>query len=195
MRWTRKGILAEIKRLQQAGAELNYASASDNHLNLVRAACWHFGSWEHAIEKAGLNYDEVSRYQRWTRERIIARIGELHAQGHDLSWRAVSTRLDPALAAAALRPHHFQSWREAISAAGLDIDSIARYRHWNEVRVCEEIRALHEAGEPLSSKILQENNQALFCAARRRFGSWDNALQAAGIDADTIRIRRAKNSS
>ena len=192
MRWTRKGILAEINRLHRAGAELNYAAATAHHLNLVRAACWHFGSWQHAIEKAGLDYQEVSCYQRWTRERIVARISELHAQGHDLSWRAVSTRLDPALAAAALRPHHFQSWREAISAAGLDIDRIARYRHWDNERVCEEIQALHRAGEPLSSKILQENHQALFCAARRRFGSWDGALEAAGIDATAIRKRCAK---
>jgi hypothetical protein len=30
----------------------------------------------------------------------------------------------------------------------------------------------------------------LFCAARRRFGSWDGALNAAGLDAEKIRLRK-----
>jgi hypothetical protein len=191
LRWTRKAIVAEIKRLHAEGAELNYATAEDNHLNLVRAAAWHFGTWRRAVESAGIEYDSISKYQRWNRERIVARIRELHSEGADLNWRAVSTEIDPPLAAAALRSNGFQSWRDAIRASGLDINGVARYQAWDEERVIKDIKALHRAGLPLSSKAVQLGNQPLFCAARRRFGSWDEALVAAGLSVQDIRLRQA----
>lgn len=195
MRWTRKGIIEEIKRLQAAGAALNYAAAQAEHLNLVRAASWHFGTWRQAVEKAGIPYEDISKYRRWNRERIIARVRELHEAGADLSWRTISTQTDPPLAAAALRSNGFGSWREAIAAAGLDIGLLARYRHWDQERVKSEIRALHRARAPLSSRSVQFANQPLFCAARRRFGSWDAALEHAGFNAREIRLRRSAHQS
>ncbi len=191
MRWTRKGILEEIKKLHAGGQELNYAAAEASHLNLMRAAAWHFGTWRRAVELAGINYEEQSKYQRWNRERIIARIRELHKAKADLSWRAISTEIDPPLAAAALRPNGFASWRDAIAAAGLDIREVARYQHWTSESVLEEIQSLHRRKQPLSSKTIQVSHQSLFCAARRRFGSWDGALEAAGLDATLIRLRQS----
>lgn len=190
MRWTRKSIVEEIKRLHAGSEELNYTAAETNHLNLVRAAAWHFGTWRRAIESAGIDYESLSKYQRWDRERIIKRIQELHQAGVDLSWRVVSTEVDPPLAAAALRPNGFPSWRDAITAAGLNIDDVARYKNWDEERVLHEIKELARAGHALSSKVMQTQNQSLFCAARRRFGSWDNALVAAGLDVAKIRLRQ-----
>jgi len=194
LRWTRKNIVAEIKRLHAENVELNYSSAETNHLYLVRAAAWHYGTWRRAIEAAGLEYESLAKYQRWNRKRIVARIRELHAQGYDLNWRAVSQEVDPPLAAAALRANGFESWREAIAAAGLDIDEIARYKYWTPERVVREIKAYHKAGQPLSSKAMQETDQSLFCAARRRFGSWDEALVAAGFEVSAIRLRQPATS-
>ena len=192
MRWTKKLIIDELHGLHARGADLSYARAEDEHLHILRAATWHFGSWRLALEAAGLDADALARYQKWSRERIVERIRELHAQGHDLSWRAVSTRLDPALAAAALRPNGFRSWREAIAASGLDIDEIARYGHWSPERIVAELRARHHSSRALSSKAAQIENPSLFCAARRRFGSWDAALEAAGLDASAIRLRKPR---
>lgn len=190
VRWTRKSIIAEINRLHEAGEPLNYSAAESNHLNLVRAAAWHFGTWRHAVESAGVNYESLSRYQRWSKGRIIERIRELHQQKQDLSWRAVSTHVDPPLAAAALRANGFKSWREAVVAAGVDFDNVARYQYWDEAKVIKAIRARKRTGAPMSSKALQKADQCLFCAARRRFGSWDGALDVAGFNASKIRLRR-----
>lgn len=196
MRWNRKTILDEIRELHRSGEELNYSSAEENHLNLVRAAAWHYGTWKQAVELAGLNYDTVSKYRRWTRERVIQTIRDHHKAGHDLSWRAISTTVDPPLAAAALRPNiGFETWREAVTTAGLNHDEIARYRHWTPERVIAEISELSKKGDPLSSKLVQMSNQSLYCAAKRRFKSWDEALEAAGINADQVRLRRAPHSS
>ncbi len=190
MRWTKKTIIEHLRGLHAQGADLSYARAEAEHIHIVRAATWHFGSWRLALEGAGLDSGSISRYQKWSRERIIERIRELHAQGEDLSWREVSTRVDPALAAAALRPNGFCSWREAIAASGLNINDIARYEQWSAERVIGEVHALQRANRPLSSKAAQSENPSLFCAARRRFGSWDAALEAAGLDTSAIRLRR-----
>jgi hypothetical protein len=190
VRWTRKSIVSEIRRLHEAGEELYYSKAEDNHLNLVRAAGWHFGTWRRAVEAAGVDYESLSRYERWNKKKIIERIKELHAQGQSLNWRSVSTEIDPPLAAAALRPNGFNSWREAIAAAGFKIESVARYQEWDHDKVIKLIRARKRAGLSMFSKSMQVEDQPLFCAARRRFGSWDNALNAAGLNADKIRLRK-----
>lgn len=195
MRWSKKTIIERLRILHAEGADLSYARAEEENLHIVRAATWHFGSWRLALEAAGLDADALARYQKWSRERIVERILELHAQGHDLSWRSVSTRIDPALAAAALRPNGFSSWRHAIAASGLDINGISRYGQWSQGRIVSEIKALHQASQPLSSKAAQCANPSLFCAARRRFGSWDAALGAAGLDASAIRLRKPRQQN
>ena len=178
--------------MHAAAEELNYSSAEENHLNLVRAAAWHYGTWKRAVETAGFSYDDVSIYRRWTKERILAGIREHQAAGGDLSWRVISAGGAPALAAAAVRANvGFDTWYDAVTAAGIDHEKIARYRHWTPQRVVDEIRELAEKGAPLSSKLVQQNHPPLYNAAKRRFGQWDAALSAAGIDPDSVRQRRA----
>ena len=190
MRWTRKSIIAEINRLHDAGEPLNYSSAEENHLNLVRASAWHFGTWRRAVESAGVDYEGLSRYQRWSKARIVARIRELDRQKKDLSWRSVSLEIDPPLAAAAVRAGGFKNWREAISASGINVEDVARYKVWDQAKIIKAIRARKRAGELLSSKSVQQSDQRLFCAACRHFGSWDAALLAAGLNVEKIRLRR-----
>jgi hypothetical protein len=176
--------------MHKAKEDMSYASLEQKHLSLMRASAWHYGTWRRAVEEAGIDYETLSRYRRWTKDRIVARIQELYAEGQDLSWRAISQEVDPALAASALRPNGFGSWPEAIEAAGLDINDVARYKYWNEERVLKAIKERHKAGVNLSSRNAQKNDQSLFCAARRRFETWDKALEAAGLDASKIRIRK-----
>ena len=122
-RWTRETILGEILRRYETQQDLSYSGLSRENLPLLRAAARHFGSYPLAVAAAGLNYDELRRYKNWTNERIVERLQELAAQSADLSWRHVSLILDPTLAAAAVKRHHFGSWRAALDAAGLDYDS------------------------------------------------------------------------
>ena len=126
-------------------------------------------------------------------ELILERIRDLHRAGVDLSWHRISSPGgEPALAAAAVRANvGFETWHDAIEAAGLDYEKISRYRHWTPQRVAEEIQNLAALDAPLSSKMVQQNHSALYNAAKRRFGQWDEALRAAGIEPDKVRVRRA----
>ena len=192
MRWTRKTILEEIRLLHASGEELNYDSIGQNHAHLMRASSWHFGTWQRAVETAGLNYGEVSKYSRWTREMVILGIREIHARGGDLSWSKISSSEgDPALAAAAVRANMgFGTWHDAVTEAGLNYEEVARYRHWTPERVVSEIQLLARKKAPLSSKLVQLNYAPLYNAAKRRFKQWDLALEAAGLDPDKVRVRR-----
>jgi len=184
-----EAIIQEIRQLYEAGEDLSYGHMEKNHVALFRAAVRRFGSWKEAVAAAGLDYEMIRKYKVWTEERIIERIKELYEQGEDLSWYNVSESLDPQLAAAAIRKCRFGSWKKAVEAAGLSYDDIRKYQSWSEDRILERIRELYNQGVELNSKKIQQTDITLFTAARRRFDSWDNALDHAGLDYRSIRLR------
>jgi len=189
-KWSQDSIALEIVSMYESGENMNYASIAANNLALLRAATRYFGTWEAAVGYAGLDYDSIRRYKSWSRERIVARIQELHAQDADLSWRNVCVNIDPQLAAAATKKSHFGSWREALEAAGLDYDAIRRYREWDDERILQMVRDFHQDGKELNAKSMEEEDITLITAARRRFDSWHQALTAAGLDYKEI-VHRA----
>ena len=77
-KWSRERILAEIRRLQQAGEDLSWAVMERKYQPLCAAAvkACYFGSWSAALAAAGIDYDQVKaaarasrRWQaRWRRE-------------------------------------------------------------------------------------------------------------------------------
>jgi enamine deaminase RidA (YjgF/YER057c/UK114 family) len=188
-KWNRETIAAEILHRHQAGMDLSYSGMTRENLPLLRAATRYMGSWQAAVEYAGLNYEDVRRYKSWTNDRIVERIRELYAQGADLSWRHVSLTLDPSVAAAATKKSHFGSWRAALEAAGLDYDAIRRYHDWSEDEVLRRVRDLYAQGQPLNAKRMEKEQITLITAARRRFPSWDRTLAAAGLDYRNIVLR------
>ena len=188
-KWSRESIGLEIISLFQQGENLSYSHVAQEQVALLRAATRYFGSWRTAIESAGLNYDDIRRYKIWSRGRIIDRINELFEKGEDLSWRHVSTTVDPQLAAAATKHKHFGSWKSAVSAAGLDYALIRRYREWDEETIKAKIIDLHVKGIDLNAKHIEEYDITLITAARRRFDSWDQALTASGLDYRDIVLR------
>lgn len=188
-KWSKETIAHEIVRMFENGDNLNYAQIASEQVALLRAATRYFGSWRHAVEFSGLDYDDIRRYKSWTRNRILERIRELHAKGEDLSWRHVSTIVDPQLAAAATKRKHFGSWKAAVSEAGLDYGTIRRYREWDADTITNRVKELHAKGVDLNAKSMEEYDITLITAARRRFDSWDKALTAAGLDYKQIVLR------
>ncbi len=85
----------------------------------------------------------------------------------------------------------YGSWREAITACGLDYASIRKYRMWSKAKVTERIRKLAEQQTELSSQHIQNAEKALYMAAIRYFKSWGKAVQSAGISYKEVRLRRS----
>lgn len=178
------------------GADLSYAGAVSTRRALHRAAVRLFGSWSAALEAAGVPPDSVRRRRHWSRETILDRIVQLAAMGADLSWTAVSSGPDRAMASAAVKRCHFGSWKAALEAAGISSGSgVSRQKRWTEEDILEAVRARRTESLPLNAKAVERDAPALFAAARRRFGSWSGTLIAAGVDPSTIALRRARSGT
>lgn len=195
--WTRDSILQEIRDLWEAGESLSTRNMSSlGYGGLVTAAYRPelFGSWRAAVMEAGLDPKEaLGRRRKWTRERILGRIRELHAAGHDLSYGAAKHREQYLVVVAGL-PRFFGSWRAAVEAAGLDYGRVRRRERWTREKIVERLRLLAPEGDRLSMAAARREHGALVAAAvsPRYFGGWRAALRAAGIECPAARRRSRK---
>lgn len=190
--WDKERIVQALRKLHKAGKELSYNKLSRTMQSLVSAAAYHFGSFRRAVEQAGIDYDEVRRRPRWTKVGIIQIIKKAKREGKDLHWSAVTKRRDELgkAAFASLQPRLFGSWVRALHAAGLDADEVSRYRHWDRHTIIAELKQRYRDDEPLNSGSLQREDPGAHAAAVRHFGSYDNALKAAGLKPAELRQRK-----
>lgn len=122
--------------------------------------------------------------QKWSKEKIVESIKELKKQNVDISASNISKNHIPLFTAACSR-RYFSSWANAVKAAGIDYDQIleagkARRRvkltKWSKDQVLEAIKK----AETQNLLTTYRDKLALYSAARREFGSWKQAVEAAG---------------
>jgi len=114
--WEQEGILEEIRRLKSEGVDLSSKAMDESSNRLIATARRRFGNWGKALENAGIDYDEVRRRKRWTRENLVEGILELKRQGVKLITPEVK-RANPSLFAAACKKHFYGTWKKALKAA------------------------------------------------------------------------------
>lgn len=111
-------------------------------------------------------------------------IQALNQQKVDISASNISKNYIPLFTASCSR-RYFSSWANAVKAAGIDYDSIleagkARRREkltkWSKAEVLEAI----QGADSQNLLTTYRDRLALYSAARREFGSWKRALEAAG---------------
>ena len=188
--WNEQLVTEEIRAWQEVGKPLYSHYMRQNYQELLAAGIRYFGTWRTAIEAAGIPYDSVRKYRDWSKERIIETIKRLEKDGVDLSFRSMMLSKYAPMVYASIRPNHFGSWKDALTAAGLAPEEIYRYRSWDDESIISEIKRLNESGADLSSKKMDETANPLIATARRRFGNWGAAVERAGIDYSAIRRRR-----
>ncbi|KXB01849.1 hypothetical protein AKJ43_03020 [candidate division MSBL1 archaeon SCGC-AAA261D19] len=161
---TKRKIIEKLRRKKE---ELGKSpSERDVSSSLVRAARKRFGSWNRAKEEAGLETFG------WSKEKIVDKLKEL---AEDLG-RPPAARDNSRLAQAAR--NHFGSWNDAKRAAGLRVFPAPNGRNWSKERVIQELKRL--AGK-VGRVPRRADDQNLAGAASRQFGSWNQALEAAGV--------------
>ena len=74
------------------------------------------------------------------------------------------------------------NWDAALCVLGFTPERMRLGTYWQSERVLNEIRLLRDKGIPPYPKYVLKHYAALFGAARVIFGSWRNALLAAGIE-------------
>jgi hypothetical protein len=146
----------------------------------------HFGSLAAARRAAGVAAPGGPR--RWSQDAVLRELRKLSRAG---------------------MPIRFDDLRDAgrhdlVHAIAIYVGSIHRARilarvphpprkrferqEWDEARVVEEIEALHADGRQLASSKV---DRVLREAGKRYFGSWREAIEAAGLDYDRVRLVRA----
>jgi len=150
--WNEQVVTEEIRAWQELGKPLYSHYMRQNYQELLAAGIRYFGTWRAAIEASGIPYDSVRKYRDWSKERIIETIQRLEKDGVDLSFRSMMLSKYAPMVYASIRPNHFGSWKEALTAAGLAPEDIYRYRSWDDDSIISEIRRLNDEGADLSSK-------------------------------------------
>lgn len=167
-KWPKERVIAGILARKRAGSRLDHTRREDR--KLYGAAERRFGTWQQALVAAGVKERYVP-LRVWTREKIIEAIRTRHRNG--LTLIGVE-RHDTPLYSAAQR--HFGGWRKAVTVAGIEYPR----RTWTSQSVIEAIQSRDRSGLPLRN--VGKYDSGLATAAYKYFGSWHQAVLAAGIE-------------
>jgi hypothetical protein len=182
--WTSAAVLSEIRRVHRAGRNLRRKGIP---VRLYEAARRFFGTWETALQKAGLNYEAATGVRRWTPEKIVAAIRELAERGVPLSASYVEDH-DPTLFNAAVKQFP-RSWAKALRAAGFDPDEHKTSRgRWNRQGAEHWVR---KRVAMRRSILARDAPRDLLGFVHRRVGtSWADFVESLGVPYAGIKKRR-----
>jgi hypothetical protein len=84
------------------------------------------------------------------------------------------------------RFRHFGSWRNDLRAAGIKVAVVERRREWDKTKILARLREMSGQQRSLRCTHVHRYDSGLCRAAFLSFGSWCNALVAAGINPEPI---------
>lgn len=176
---SREQVIADIRAAHVAGRCLLTSAARAHTPSLYRAGVFYFGSWGAALQAAGVPLPEASRFTP-DRDMLIGLIRERVRSGLPVDRSSMITLGHAVVVRAGDR--WFGSWEECVAAAqaggGSERSALVR------MRICRAIRRRHEQGLMLTpAQMLHGSRRAvlLYDAARVVFGSWREAVKAAGL--------------
>jgi hypothetical protein len=180
--WNSRRILRELKEEKRAKSGLWQGEIKRKRPDLLRAAQRHFGSYGRAAKAAG--YSEAALrpppFRRWSHKEVVAELQGLHRRREPLNPTHLREHRPYLIRVSARR---FGSYRKAVAAAGIDYTSVAKIlaKPMTPQEVASRLAALHERGKDLRYAAMEKAEPRLLDAARRRFGSYRDAVEAAGI--------------
>lgn len=193
--WTPEYVLDRMAELHRRKFPLNFDWAKQHEKALNAQAILHFGSWDEALRRIGLEPAQIRLFRPTWRGRspwinadkrvIVAELRRRKVAGESLSWRTIlPTKAGPALLTRARKV--FGSWSAALAAAGLDPFGGAK-APWSEVNkadILAEIDRRKGAGDSVRFTEVAAGKwgQPLVKRAADLFGSWNAALLTAGIE-------------
>jgi len=163
-RWVTKHGPLNTKDLMRTNPNLLYA--------LKRA----YGRLRSAATGLGLPF--LTHCRKWDRDSLLAALRRLKRNGMPLTDSRVR-KADQGVLLASIR--FFGSWKRAVTEAGYDLATEQELaRKWTPEKVLNAIRDRAGRNESIRQKEVLLDNRRLVSAARRYFGNWGRALEAAG---------------
>jgi hypothetical protein len=174
----RDTIIRKIVELDVAGHRLAEESIRETNELLYEAALNEFGSWQTALDYAGVRARDVGRSREQTAERVKQRLRRLCTTGYDLGAHLNRER-DRDLYYAAL--HHFGTWRSALTASGINLSNVTNKttKHLNRATMLLWLQCRKAEGKTVMYRDVCLENRLYALAIRREFGSWIKAMKEA----------------
>jgi phosphoesterase RecJ-like protein len=119
---------------------------------------------------------------KWNEAKVIKELLEL--DGNDLSNK-VLRKEHSGLHSACIRI--FGSRKKALLAAGLDYEDTLKTIPWTKDRVLSTIQTLYLNNTPINFKFINSYHSILRKKAEKFFGSWGNAVDAAGLNYEDVK--------
>jgi len=193
-RWDKARIKRELLKLRDTGAPLNAAALP---VDLIDAIYERFESSDDALWYSGFKKVEIRKIRKqrapYTPLEIIAWIIKRHATGKDLNESAIlkARAKIPKRYVNASQTHFDGGWPEAVNTAGIDYQQYRKRKspnYWNTDRILEAIAEMERQEEPLNHGYASSKHLDVTRAAYRCIGSWNEALEAYGIDPLSVRV-------
>ena len=187
--WSDEYVLDRIVELHRLGFDMNCKAAFDTDRVFAQARK-RFGSWDAALQRAGLDPAEIRLqlpFRVWSARRVVSDIKRRHREGLPLYAQQVEVGHDRDVELLWKGRQFFGSWEKAIRAAKIDYEEV----RWRPPRkyptpesVLMEIRKRKRLGKPLNVRKVRARGEdaSLVGRAREYFGGWREAIKAAGYD-------------
>ncbi|MGE0551757.1 MAG: hypothetical protein AB7O24_30245 [Kofleriaceae bacterium] len=182
--WSQADVITEIRRLDHSGMAIRYRDLElAGREDLVGAIRTYVGSIVRARILANVPHPPraIGVMERWDEDRVVEDILELHRLGEPLSYSKAPNKLVNA------GVRYFDSWDNALIAAGLDPDDVRlRRKPYDDEQLIAQIHTLARQRPTMNHGELHRHpdGQALW----RRYGSIEAGLTAAGLTAWPIQI-------
>lgn len=173
-RWSCGRIVADLRELEAAGVEMSLKELRSLSGPLYYASVRYFGSLDAALKAAGL--ERVRHRRRWTPKAIIGEIRAMRSRGEDLGHVRVQAARPDLVAAGAYR---FGTWERAVAAAGIDYAGVRKRRALDGDNTLLWLLRHMDSGLPLTAEVVEEADPSVYKAARRYYGSFYQAVDAA----------------
>jgi hypothetical protein len=181
--WNKRRIVSELKQLQREHKGLWARSVRLTHPYLPRVAKEQFGSYSAAARAAGIKPQAIKPppYRKWSSERVADELKRL--AGRDVKSLAPTRMRQTRSYLVRAAAKRFGSYRKAIESIGVDYSTVGRVltRPMATYEVIARLQALRGRGKDLRYCAIERAEPRLLNAARRRFGSYEGAMKAAGI--------------
>lgn len=182
-KWSKRKVIRAILSRAAKGLSLRHAVVRQEDSSLMSAASAYFRNWGAALRAAGIDPDACRAFRTWTESEIVRAIRRDARAGLPINSFAVQHR-ETKLVSAAER--HFGSWDAMLRAAGFDPRQHRLHRPpLAREDVIQLIRQRHADGESVNSSAMRSG--CVVNTGIRLFGSWDNALRAAGLEPQAVR--------
>jgi hypothetical protein len=186
--WGPETVISELQQRAEDGKSMAPTVIYKEDSGLYLAMKKVFGSYDAGMKAAGLK-SERKRISVHSKDTVIEALRERSLAGKPMN--AGSLQKDSYGLYHAYKVL-FGSYDAGMKAAGLKSDRRQRsFPPWSKESVVEAVLRRELKGLPLNAGSLKGTHQSLLRAAKKFFGSWDVALEAAGIDPKEVRLRTA----